>query len=87
MVLELGGNQMVENCVVCKGVLKAKAISHIVDMDGHIIIIKNVPAEVCNQCGESYLSHEVALKVEKLIDIYANNNVEVLIINFYDKVA
>ncbi len=76
-----------EQCVMCKGNLDSKLINHIVDRGGHITIIKNVPAKVCKQCGESYLDHSVALKVEQLLDNYSDNKVEVLIINFYDKVA
>jgi YgiT-type zinc finger domain-containing protein len=76
-----------ENCIMCKGNLESKLINHIVDFDGHITIIKNVPAKVCKQCGENFLDHNIAVKVEKLLDDYANRNVEVLIVNFYDKVA
>lgn len=76
-----------EYCVMCKGNLEEKTINHIIDLDGHITIIRNVPAKVCKQCGESYLEHETAVKVEKLLNEYENKNVEVLIINFYDKVA
>jgi YgiT-type zinc finger domain-containing protein len=30
------------------------------------IVIKDVPADVCENCGEYYLSEEVARKVEKM---------------------
>lgn len=76
-----------EICVMCKGKLESLQINHIVDIKGHITIIKNVPAKVCKQCGESFIEHTIALQIEKLLDNYTNNNVEVLIINFYDKVA
>ena len=76
-----------EHCIMCKGNIESGLINHIVDLDGHIIIIKNVPAQVCKQCGESFLEHNVALKVQNLLDNYSDSKVEVLIINFYDKVA
>lgn len=75
------------DCVMCKGLIDNSVINHVVDIDGHITIIKNVPAKVCRQCGESYIDHDVALKIEELLDKYSNSNVEVLIINFFDKVA
>jgi len=78
---------MEQLCVMCKGNLDSKLINHIVDLDGHIVIIKNVPAKVCKQCGESFLDHDIAIKVEKLLDDYSDSKVEVLIINFFDKVA
>ncbi len=75
------------DCVMCKGLMELKTINHIVDKEGHITIIKNVPAKVCKQCGESYIDHSVAVKLEELLDKYSNNNVEVLIINYFEKVA
>lgn len=75
------------NCVLCKGSLENKNINHIMDLDGQITIVKNVPAKVCRQCGESYIEHEVAIKIEELLKKYSNSNVEVLIINYFEKVA
>ena len=46
-------------------ILDSKLINHIIDDEGHITIIKNVPAKVCNQCGESFLEPSVAIKLHK----------------------
>jgi len=43
------------DCILCKSILIKGNINHIVDFDGHIIIIKGVPANVCKQCGEYYI--------------------------------
>jgi YgiT-type zinc finger domain-containing protein len=80
------GKEMMD-CVVCKGELIKKEINHIVDLDGHIIIVKNVPAEVCRQCGESFFENQVAVRLEKIIDEIKNNKAEITIVNYYDKVA
>ncbi len=74
-------------CSLCKGKLKEDKINHVVDIDDLIIIIKKVPAEVCKQCGEYYLDHKIAQKVEEIVDNVKNNKAEVIIINFYDRVA
>ena len=74
-------------CVMCKGNMENGLINHIVDVNGHITVVKNVPALNCSQCGESYIEHEVAKKLEELLDKYTNNYVEVLILNYYNKVA
>lgn len=74
-------------CSLCKGKLKKDKVNHVIDIDDLIIIIKKVPAEVCKQCGEYYLDHEVAQKVEKIIDKVKDNKAEVIIINYYDRVA
>ncbi len=75
------------NCIVCKGELTKKVINHIVDINGHIIIIKNVPAEVCEQCGESFFENQVALALEKIVDEIVSNKAEITIVNYNDKVA
>jgi|BioPla2DNA2_1021312.scaffolds.fasta_scaffold41869_3 YgiT-type zinc finger domain-containing protein len=84
-ILRQGGDKM--DCVMCKGLMEAKTINHIVDKDGHITIVKNVPALVCKQCGENFIDNSVAIKLEELLNKYSNSNVEVLIVNYIEKVA
>ena len=47
------------NCALCKGKLKKGIVNHIIDLGDGIIIIKNVPANTCNQCGEYYVDTEM----------------------------
>lgn len=70
------------DCIMCKGKLIEGSVNHIVDIKGHIIIIKNVPANICTQCGEYYIENKIALILEELIDGILNSNAEVLIINY-----
>lgn len=74
-------------CSFCKGRLESGNVNHVIDFNNLIIIIKNVPAQICNQCGEYYIEHLVALNVEKIVDDVKNNGAEVIIINYFDKVA
>ncbi|WP_374111749.1 type II toxin-antitoxin system MqsA family antitoxin [Phormidium yuhuli] len=47
------------NCVICKhGHTVPGKTTVTLDRDGVIIILKNVPAEICDNCGEYYLSDE-----------------------------
>jgi YgiT-type zinc finger domain-containing protein len=75
------------NCVACKANLGQGMINHIVDVEGQIIIIKNVPAQVCSQCGEYYLEHQVAINLEHMIEDSKKTRAEVSIINYFDRVA
>lgn len=43
-------------CAFCKGVLKKQTTTYTREHQGKVIIIKNVPAFVCSQCGEKYYS-------------------------------
>lgn len=57
-------------CLFCKcDSVKASFTTHVVNYKGAIIVIKNVPCEECEQCGEKYYTDEVAEKIEKMVDL------------------
>ncbi len=39
-------------CVFCGGNVVSKPGAFIYEQDEHLLVIKNVPAEVCTKCGE-----------------------------------
>ena len=56
-------------CPLCKGRMELGKTALPFDIEnGRVIVILNVPARVCEQCGEEYIDMEVARKVEKLLD-------------------
>ncbi|MGB9682159.1 MAG: type II toxin-antitoxin system MqsA family antitoxin [bacterium] len=74
-------------CIFCRSNLVPGRVNHIVDLEGHIIIIKEVPANICKQCGEYFLENDIALRLEKVIEELKKNKAEVLIINFQEIAA
>ena len=57
---------MVKKCYFCKGrVLKEKTT---VDYrwGGALVVIKDVPARICQQCGEKYIDNSVYKEMERL---------------------
>jgi len=62
------------NCVLCGSNLDKGNIIHNVDFDGHKIIIKDVPANVCKQCGDYCVANNVALNIDKIIEDQKKNN-------------
>ncbi|HHX59442.1 MAG TPA: type II toxin-antitoxin system MqsA family antitoxin [Epulopiscium sp.] len=75
------------SCALCKGNLTTGKVNHIIDLGNGIIIIKDVPANICNQCGEYYVETQAAIKLEEIVDELRKNRAEVLIINFNEMVA
>ena len=56
-------------CMYCNcDTLKPSTTTHVVNYKGCIIIIKNVPCEECEQCGEKYYSDEVAERLERIVN-------------------
>ena len=74
-------------CLLCKGNLENKTTTFMVELDNCIIIIKNVPSQVCKQCGEVAYSNEVAKQLEKLVNAVRNSITEITVINYTEKVA
>ena len=75
------------NCFMCIGKLEEKNTTFMVELDNCIIIIKNVPSLVCEQCGEVLYSNEVSKQLEKLVNAVRNSITEITIINYSEKVA
>jgi YgiT-type zinc finger domain-containing protein len=54
-------------CAFCKGEVEERLIRYVQEFEGRVIIIENVPAEVCTQCGEKLIRPEVAEKIQRLV--------------------
>jgi len=72
---------------MCKGVVVDKAVTFMVEIDGTIIIVKNVPARVCAQCGEQSYADEVAHRLESIVNSIKGAITEIAVINYSDEVA
>ncbi len=56
------------NCFLCKGEIKNELKTFMIEVSNSIIIIKNVPSNVCSQCGEVSYSLEISKKLEEILD-------------------
>ena len=54
-------------CAFCKGDTEERVIRYVQEFDGRVVIIENVPAQVCTQCGEQLIQPEIAEKVQKIV--------------------
>lgn len=70
------------NCGFCKGNLTNGKANHIVDLGEGIIIIKDLPANVCKQCGEYYVGTQISLTLESIVEKAKKNRAKVLIIDY-----
>lgn len=72
-------------CFMCKGNLIDKPTTFLTDLGECIVIIKNVPSQVCTQCGEISYSNEVATELEKIIQLIRHSATEIAVINYDTK--
>ena len=70
------------HCFMCKGNLYELLTTYMIDLGSTIVIIKNVPSLVCEQCGEVSYSDEVAQELEKIINKVKNTTTEIAVLNY-----
>jgi len=54
-------------CPLCKGPLERKVISYTQPFEHRLCVVENVPAMVCQQCGEIVIDPSTAKKIQKLV--------------------
>ncbi|MBW4491710.1 MAG: type II toxin-antitoxin system MqsA family antitoxin [Oscillatoria princeps RMCB-10] len=70
-------------CVICKhGQTHPGLVTVTLQRGDCTVILKGVPAEVCENCGEYYLSEPVTEQVLERAEIAVNNGAEVEIIRY-----
>jgi YgiT-type zinc finger domain-containing protein len=70
-------------CTFCKGTLKDGFSTFTVDLDSCIVIIRNVPSQICSQCGETYYSTEVMKQLYKISDSVSTSMAEIAVVNYH----
>ena len=69
-----------KTCVVCGHTgFHPEHVDEVFRVDGDIILVEHVPAEICDQCGEATFSKETVEKVRHMTheDIRQTHKVEV----------
>ncbi len=53
-------------CPLCSGKIEHGTTTFTADMKSGVVIVRNVPAFVCNQCGEDWIEDAVSQELEKI---------------------
>lgn len=77
------------DCSFCGGEVKCEHVELDYRYKGNLYIFKEVPAGVCQQCGEKYLTAKVAKDIEKRLKKKGtwNKTVDVPVIDFCEEAA
>ena len=55
-----------QRCALCGGTeFEQRAVEYVYRWDGKYLIVRDVPCEICVQCGERYYAGNVLLTIEK----------------------
>ncbi len=73
-------------CPLCGGKKQKGKTTFSVDLVFGVVVIRNVPATVCNQCGADWFSNKVSQKIEEIIK-QAKRKQNLVEISSFEKIA
>lgn len=57
-----------DRCPLCGGQRKPGKTTFTVDLGFGVVVVRDVPATVCSQCGADWIADAVAAKLEWIVD-------------------
>ena len=70
-------------CLICKtGETNPGTTTVTLERDNTVVVIKDVPAQVCDNCGEYYLSEEVSTGIYAIAEEAVKRKVEVEVLHY-----
>ncbi len=69
-------------CPLCGGDFHNDIVIFTANLKPGILIIKDVPAKVCNHCGYESIDYDTTIIIEKIAESSRNKNAEVEILKF-----
>ncbi|GHT68886.1 hypothetical protein FACS1894110_17380 [Spirochaetia bacterium] len=75
-------------CGICKAETEEKMVTHTEDVNDSVIVIRNVPATVCTECGNIWYTGTVAARLEEIVDHIIKGMITgVAVVNYAKKAA
>ncbi|MEI6409709.1 MAG: type II toxin-antitoxin system MqsA family antitoxin [Bacteroidota bacterium] len=53
-------------CPLCNGKVEPGTTTFTVDLKTGVVVVRNVPAMVCTQCGEDWIENPISIKLETI---------------------
>ncbi len=57
-----------DKCPLCGGTKKQGKTTFTVDLGDGVVVVRDVPATVCSQCGADWIEDAIAGKLEIIVD-------------------
>ena len=67
-------NKHRDKCPLCGGDKKAGKTTFTVDLSFGVVVVRDVPATVCSQCGADWIDDNTASKLEKIVEDAKNKH-------------
>jgi len=56
-------------CTFCKGTLKEGKTEFMVRINHEVVVIKNIPACICDRCNETYFPPGSSRKIDQILEV------------------
>ena len=71
-----------ERCPLCGGRKQPGKTTYSADLGSGVILVRNVPATVCMQCGEAWIDPHTAQKLEQITQAAREKGLQVKVVAF-----
>ncbi len=71
-------------CPIYKGYKQNSTTTFTVDLKFGIVVVRNVPATVCEQCGEEWIADKEAQQLETIVNNAREKHSMIEVANFSD---
>ncbi|MBV6505657.1 MAG: hypothetical protein ILNGONEN_01221 [Syntrophorhabdaceae bacterium] len=55
-------------CPICGGLKTPGTTTYTVELGTGVVVVRNVQAQICSQCGEEWIDHQTAQKLESIVE-------------------
>lgn len=69
-------------CPLCGGSKRPGVTTFTAELGFGVVVIREVPATICSQCGADWLSDDVAKQIEALVDDARKKRLLVEVVSF-----
>ncbi|MCG8478240.1 MAG: type II toxin-antitoxin system MqsA family antitoxin [Spirochaetales bacterium] len=80
-------NDSTPRCPLCGGPFTEGTTTFTVDLGFGVVVVRDVPARVCEQCGDASMTTAVTQRLEAIVESARANHQEVSITRWHDAVA
>jgi YgiT-type zinc finger domain-containing protein len=71
-----------DQCPLCGGVKRGATTTFTAELGLGVVVIRNVPATVCSQCGEDWIADETASRIERTVQEARSKHSQVEVISY-----
>ncbi len=71
-------------CPICKGNKQKSTTTFTVDLKFGVVVVRDVPAMVCEQCGEEWIADKEAAQLETIVNEARKKQMMIEVANYSD---